>query len=183
MLKFYSNRQLSDRLGLPLSRWKRWSREFLPPDPLGGLQSGYARQYNIRDAFTVYFAGYLVSKKGFSIPEARQVLNDLNGWVRHYVVEPFSKDYHGGAGHSDDGFPQYELHIQNVQSGRPLAFSYRIRTFVRREALGADSHSLWQETYREQVLKPGDPVVGGGYPACARRVDLTRLAGHFFERI
>ena len=47
MIRFYLNRELSDRLGIRLSRWKRWSREFLPPDPLGGLQSGFARQYSL----------------------------------------------------------------------------------------------------------------------------------------
>ena len=45
MIKFYTNRELSEKLSIGLSKWKRWSREFLPPDPLGGLQSGYARQY------------------------------------------------------------------------------------------------------------------------------------------
>ena len=89
MLKYYLSRDLSERLHIPLSRWKRWSREFLPPDPLGGLQSGYARQYSVRDAFAVYWAGFLVSHLGFSIPEARRILNDLDGWLKRNVVSGF----------------------------------------------------------------------------------------------
>ena len=51
MIKFYTNKELSRTFSINLAKWKRWSREFLPPDPLGGLQSGYARQYNLDEAF------------------------------------------------------------------------------------------------------------------------------------
>ena len=61
MIRFFTNRQVAARLDIKLSRWKRWSREFLPPDPLGGLQSGLARQYTIDEAFTVYLGGYMVA--------------------------------------------------------------------------------------------------------------------------
>ena len=68
MIKFFTNRELSDKLGIKLAKWKRWSREFLPPDPLGGMQSGYARQYNPDQAFTVFLGGHLVADLKFSIP-------------------------------------------------------------------------------------------------------------------
>ena len=77
MIRFYTNRELSRALNINIARWKRWSREFLPPDPLGGLQSGYARQYTRNDAFTVFVGGYLVKDLNFTIPEARQILSDL----------------------------------------------------------------------------------------------------------
>ncbi len=81
MIKFYTNQELSRRFDIKLSRWKRWSREFLPPDPLGGLQSGYARQYNYDQAFSVYVGGFLVSELKFTIPEARMILQDLRHWL------------------------------------------------------------------------------------------------------
>ena len=81
MIKFYTNQELSQGLNIKLSRWKRWSREFLPPDPLGGFQSGYARQYNPDEAFTVFLGGYLVGDLKFSIPEARLILQDLRYWL------------------------------------------------------------------------------------------------------
>ena len=81
MIKFFTNRELSDRLGIKLSKWKRWSREFLPPDPLGGMQSGYARQYHADQAFTVFLGGHLVADLKFSIPEANQIIIDLNKWL------------------------------------------------------------------------------------------------------
>lgn len=81
MIKFYTNRELSRKLNINLARWKRWSREFLPPDPLGGLQSGYARQFNPDDAFKVYIGGHLVGNLKFTIPESKQILNDLHMWL------------------------------------------------------------------------------------------------------
>ena len=82
MIKFYINRELSAKLAIRLSKWKRWSREFLPPDPLGGLQSGYARQYTIDQAFIVFLGGHLVADLHFSIPESRQIVEDLGPWIK-----------------------------------------------------------------------------------------------------
>ena len=82
MIKFYTNRQLSQWLGINLAKWKRWSREFLPPDPLGGMQSGYARQYNLGEAFITALGGHLVGHLKYSVPEAKQIIQDLKSWLR-----------------------------------------------------------------------------------------------------
>ena len=82
MIIYYNNRQISLALQFNLSRWKRWSREFLPPDPLGGLQSGYARQYSMREAFQVALGGYLVGFMKFSVHQARTILMDLEPWMK-----------------------------------------------------------------------------------------------------
>lgn len=74
---YYNSRYISNALGIKLAKWKRWAREFLPPDPLSGQQSGYARNFNIKDAFQVYLAGYLVGSMSFSIAQARQIISDL----------------------------------------------------------------------------------------------------------
>ena len=91
MMIYYNSRDLSDNLNVNLSKWKRWVREFLPPDPLGGLQSGYARQFNLKEAFRVFLGGYLVSVLKFTIPEARQILKDLDNWLKSegfYALRP-----------------------------------------------------------------------------------------------
>jgi hypothetical protein len=75
---YYTSKHISDALDIKLARWKRWAREFLPPDPLSGRQSGYARNFNIKDAFHVYLAGYLVGTVGFTISEARHIMSDLD---------------------------------------------------------------------------------------------------------
>lgn len=81
MLKFYNNRELAIKFKINPAKWKRWSREFLAPDPLGGMQSGYARQYHPDQVFTVYFGGYLVAHLKFTIPEAKKILADLEKWL------------------------------------------------------------------------------------------------------
>ena len=90
---YYESRMLSHKLNVPLAKWKRWSREFLPSDPLGGLQSGVARQFSLKEAFRVYLGGCLVGTLKFSIPETRQILLDLNGWLKernYYSLNPKS---------------------------------------------------------------------------------------------
>ena len=84
MIKFYTNRELSHKLGINLAKWKRWSREFLPPDPLGGMQSGFARQYSPDEAFIVHLGGHLVANLKFSIPQVKQILKDLNRWLSEH---------------------------------------------------------------------------------------------------
>ena len=96
MIKFYINRELSEKLDIRLSKWKRWSREFLPPDPLGGLQSGYARQYTMDQAFVVFLGGHLVADLHFSIPEAKQIIQELGPWIkRHRPARSGKKDEQG----------------------------------------------------------------------------------------
>lgn len=74
---YFNSRYLSERLDINLAKWKRWVREFLPPDPLGGLQSGYARQFNLKEAFRVYLGGQLIGTLRFSIHETRHLLDEL----------------------------------------------------------------------------------------------------------
>ena len=182
MLKFYLNRDLSARLGIPLSRWKRWSREFLPPDPLGGHQSGYARQYSTKDAFLVYLAGFLVSTLGFSIPAARQILHDLTPWLIKNVIE------NGAWAPNQNGDtavvpPCIYLIIMPARRKVTPAFTYRIRSRIERKTLAEGETTLWQEQFTEQVIKPGEPLTAGCYPACARWVDLSAIAEHFFAQL
>jgi hypothetical protein len=88
---YFKSRYISDALDIKLAKWKRWVREFLPPDPLSGRQSGYARNFNIRDAFHVYLAGYLVGTVGFSVAQARQIMSDLEPSLKrrgYHVLHP-----------------------------------------------------------------------------------------------
>ena len=78
---YFQSKYLAEKLNINLAKWKRWSRTFLPPDPLGGLRSGYARQFSLKEAFCVHLGGYLVSTLKFTVPEAQQILHDLEGWL------------------------------------------------------------------------------------------------------
>ena len=77
-----TNRDASEKLGVKLAKWKRWSREFLPPDPGAGMQAGYAREYGMDECFTVYLGGHLVSKLKFSVPDSKRILEALIPWMK-----------------------------------------------------------------------------------------------------
>ena len=72
-----TNKELSKRFNVDLAKWKRWSREFLPPDPRAGMQQGVSREYSLEDAFTVYLGGYLIATVKLSAAESRKVISDL----------------------------------------------------------------------------------------------------------
>ncbi|MDL2269830.1 hypothetical protein LJC71_08130 [Desulfosarcina sp. OttesenSCG-928-A07] len=82
MIHYYTNREISEKLGINPARWKRWSRAFLPPDPLGGMQSGYARQYLYGDLFTVFLGGHLLSHHKLTVPESVRMISDLASWMK-----------------------------------------------------------------------------------------------------
>lgn len=166
MLKYYTNRDLSRKLDIPISKWKRWSREFLPPDPLGGYQSGFARQYSLREAFLVFLGGHLVAELRFTIPESRQILNDLESWLKQHMV-------------SRTGFPclkkkgqdpgsDYEIFIRSLSSRTQKAqpdFSYAIREMQSIRARQAGEVRTVDEQYRLSLIHGELPAETARPPA------------------
>ncbi len=154
MIKFYTNKELSQIFDINLAKWKRWSREFLPPDPLGGLQSGYARQYNLDEAFTVYLGGYLVSELKFTIPESRQILLDLHQWL---IDHGFYYDFSGQAGfETKTGEPVQRYHIAVISpvvpdTGTPN-LAYRIKAIIGRSKKENDGRLLHQEQFIQTLI-------------------------------
>jgi hypothetical protein len=157
MFRFYLNRELSDRLGFKLSRWKRWSREFLPPDPLGGLQSGFARQYSPAEAFQVYLGGHLVSNIKCSIPEAKKILEDLKEWISAQyfsyqsvedppLVQPSAKEYR----------IYIFMNIDPMQVVQP--HHYLVRRVIDEEISRGKGARIVTERYIENWLKEGETL-------------------------
>jgi len=182
MIRFYSARELAHTLSIPLNRWKRWAREFLPPDPLGGLQSGYARQYSLEEAFTVYLGGYLVSQLGFSIPESRAILLDLKEFLR--------KSLQNGSG--------TEMEPQELVCGRPSErteiaifgahqsgpsqiprFAYHARLCQPRRGLPQVGPSHWQVQYEERLM--GTPAIRAkeAFPILGKVLQLSEVCTWF----
>ena len=156
MIKFFKNRELSDKFGIKLAKWKRWSREFLPPDPLGGMQSGYARQYNPDQAFTVFFGGHLVSDLKFSIPEARQIMQDLNKWMSE---KGFFYDI-GGHTVSIKGLDalvkNYIIFIRREKrSDKQFKFIYTIRGIISNEPVLYKGFDMMKKLFVETAVNQG----------------------------
>ena len=154
MLQFYTNRDLSAIFGVNLAKWKRWSREFLPPDPLGGLQSGYARQYNLDEAFTVFLGGHLVGDLKFTIPESRHILNDLNQWL---IDHDFYFDFSGRANLEAkllDTVRHYHIAIINrkIPNHKNTGLHYQIKMAIAADWVEEDGIRMRQERFVEETI-------------------------------
>ncbi len=84
----FDARQVSSFFQVKLATWKRWSREFLPPDRKARMRSGLTRFFSPDQAFEVYLGAHLVSFLRYSIPEAREVIKGLRTWLRKNAIYP-----------------------------------------------------------------------------------------------
>jgi hypothetical protein len=151
MIQYYSNRELSEKLQINLAKWKRWSREFLPPDVLGGFQSGYARQYTIDDAFWVFLGGHLVKDLHLSIPESKRVLRDLRQWLHDNGFTNSSEKTETG----DSGSLIQEYIIAILHDAKKMTLCYQIRGMISKEILEINGIQVVQERYIEDWLFQG----------------------------
>ena len=154
MLRFFTNRELSQIFSVNLAKWKRWSREFLPPDPLGGLQSGYARQYNLDEAFTVYLGGHLVGELKFTIPESRQILYDLEQWL---LDHEFYFDFSGKANSRDKSVlpvQNYQIAVlcRNTPDADISKMVYRFKATISSEPVTYNGVLMRQDRYIESSI-------------------------------
>lgn len=144
-------------MDINLAKWKRWSREFLPPDPLGGLQSGYARQYNPNQAFVVYLGGILVSTLKYSIPEAKKILEDLDDWM---AGSGFNYDFSGNSSSQkiDPPIQRYIVYITRKKLPMPhiIEFSYSIRGILSTQSRLLNGLQVMEERYVETKIGHDD---------------------------
>jgi len=184
MIKFFTNRELSDRLGIKLSKWKRWSREFLPPDPLGGMQSGYARQYNPDQAFTVFLGGHLVADLKFSIPEANQIIIDLNKWLSE---KGFFFDLRG---HSvfDNGLDalikKYIIFIRREKGpDKRFQFIYTARGVISNEPVQYKGFEIMKKLYVETSVNQGPEKPSEMDMNVVKTLYITGILGDFVDAV
>jgi hypothetical protein len=175
---YYTNRDISSKLSIPIAKWKRWSREFLPPDPLGGYQSGFARHFSLREAFTVFVGGYLVSELRLTVPEAKTILKHLDGWTKRHIV-------------SRAGFPclanghraDYDILIRSSDDGkRSLSFGCSVRQKLSSTERREGGLRVVEDRF---ILTEITPAVeaAGLRPAAVRVLRMTRVARWFAEKM
>ncbi len=185
MIRFYTNKELSRKFKLNLARWKRWSREFLPPDALGGLQSGFARQYNRDEAFTVFLGGHLVGSLRYTIPEARQILKDLRQWL---VDHEFYFDFYGKArSRAKTAAPitAYQVLILDDHSGSAgsLRFFYQIKAIISEEPLDDNGLQMHREIFIRSAFGPEktEPVLSAA--KSYRVLNISCLRNDFLKAL
>jgi len=171
---YYQSKYLSQKLEINLAKWKRWSRAFLPADALGGLQSGVARQFNLKEAFKVYLGGFLVGELKFTIPEAIKIMSDLSSWLKargFYHLQPqISRS-------ASDARSAHHIYICCLSHNR---FAYTIRTIIANTSSDTDRR---QETYTQTLLHTlSDPILSEAVDN-AQMVAVTTLYLNFLDRI
>jgi len=170
------NSELAEKLGIPHTKIKRWTREFLPPDPLARKQSGYTRTLSDNEAFKVYLGGHLVSALNFSVHEARIILEDLKDWLsaKGLLPDVESLDLH-------ELEKQVSIFYVDIMRGGAEKFWYFVKGSVERQHLAGTINGveLAQEQYVQYTIG-GDmkflsselrPV----HPLDQNRIDQKRL--------
>ena len=185
MIHFYTNRQLADRLNIKLSRWKRWSREFLPPDPIGGMQSGLARQYSVTEAFLVYLGGYLVASLNFSIPEARIILTDLQPLFHSLGFSDSGGRSLTDAEQSVEDIKAHHLRIWRLPGTKsaPLRFGYLLRQRLQKAKFNDPKQSVIEERVLETRFHRPTSESFSDEPMNWRTLNIGLLHQGFLERI
>jgi hypothetical protein len=180
MIIYYTNKEISKKLNINLARWKRWSRSFLPPDPLGGMQSGYARQYLFKDIFKIFLGGHLLSHLKLGVPESQHVLADLSPWLKKNGFLSLNGDHGAGTEKSDQsgGYRIYFRHMSAAKSKNRSGFSYLIRKTISTESYTLlkemQTKEIYIETYINHTLSNGSVFLKD---PCVRLINLSALFG------
>lgn len=165
-----------------LAKWKRWSREFLPPDPLGGMQSGYARQYNPDQAFKIYLGGLLVSDLKFTIPEAKQILDDLEEWLvsqGYYIVA-------GNVAQQTAIEKQVQKYSIHIMADKKTGLFYAMRGILSNQPfdlVDLRDVQIRKEQYVESVIVPNEKNHVNLDPTTIRMVNITGLFNTFLKNL
>jgi len=180
LLKLFNNRLLSEKLQINLAKWKRWSREFLPPDPLGGLQSGYTREYNPDDAFKVFLGGFLVTELKYSIPDTKQILQDLGNWMMDNGFEYESGGDGGLSKKENPGINNFVILMVKNENG---TFSYTIRGIVSTISVFDGENHTKNERYIEKPIGCVDniPVTMESYKI--KIINISKVLEVFVRRL
>ena len=184
MIKFFTNREASNRLDINLSKWKRWSREFLPPDPLGGMQSGFARQYSPDGAFTVFLGGHLVADLKFTIPEAKQIVKDLHPWFGQngfYFDSGINGAVNPGVGQL---VKKYIIFIARQKDpDNTIRFIYTIRGIISNEPVNYQGFEIMKERYMETTIGLQTKKISAADVNIVKTVNISDALNHFVVRL
>ena len=85
-----TNRVFSEKLGIPIGKVRRNTKELLGDDPKATRRSGYGREFTVNEGFYVFLGGILVSNHGLTFGQARDALEIITPWLllNQLVPEP-----------------------------------------------------------------------------------------------
>jgi hypothetical protein len=181
MLRFFTNRELSRNLFIPLAKWKRWSREFLPPDPLGGLRSGVARRYSVDQALTVFIGGHLVAELKMSIPEARQIMVDLRSCFNDIGAFVGTRIHHRYQLEGYGAILAFSIFFSREWSAtrNPSSFNYTVRGLISRKKIDVGDRKVFREDYLEEPIPPSNLTTFAVYEPFIKTLPISAIVDQF----
>ncbi len=113
--------ELADTFKMSHTRLKRHTREILGPDqnPDVGMRLGKSRELGEQDSYKVYLGYHLISDLGFTMHEAKEILEDLEPWLREQGLFPGSKKKS-----SKIKIKRWIVNIMRFRQGENRGFSY-----------------------------------------------------------
>jgi hypothetical protein len=136
-----TNQALADITGIPYGKIRRHVKETLPPDLRATIQSGYAREYSLRDAYYIYLVVHMVAGLKVTAPEAKIIIDSVRDWLTEKNLFPGEDEIHWERT-LDEG---YEILIQ--REGSDSGFCCVAVKRLKKELIEAPA------TYREEYTQ------------------------------
>jgi hypothetical protein len=92
-MKTITSREFSDTLNIDPQKVRRWSRDLFGIDQTAGQASGRARTYTIDKALFLYLGSILIADRGLSIPDTKEVLEQIKPWMKKEGYFPIRRNY------------------------------------------------------------------------------------------
>jgi hypothetical protein len=109
-----TNKIMSEKLGIPISKVRRNTKELLGEDPKATRRSGYKREFSLNEGFLVFLGGELVSRFNLSFGNARKALDVIKPWLlkNGLVPEPPKEAGREGIDDPDSEDPLTEVNTE-----------------------------------------------------------------------
>jgi hypothetical protein len=147
------NKEISEKFEIPLTKVRRYSKKFLPADPVAIQHSGKAREHSINDAFKIYLAEHLIVDMGFLTEQAQNIMHELGPWLEHNGFFPEN---------APGVVPVQEptlIHI--IRAGTPSGFFYKSVKLIHQKALEQDTIHRYERNYIEEDIMERPQVIDG----------------------
>ena len=147
------NKELSEKFGIPLTKIRRYAKDFLPPDPEATQHSGKARKHHMNEALTIYLAEHLIADMGFKTKEAKNILKVLEPWL-------FRKGFYP---EKPPGVVPEEGHtlIHIIRAGTESGFFYKSVKLIYNKPIEQDKMHTYERHYIEQDIIERPKYFGG----------------------
>jgi hypothetical protein len=144
--------ELAGMIDVSTTKARRYAKELLAPDPEATRQSGKAREINDDEGFIIWLGLHLVNKMGFSMNDAKAIINDLRPWMESKGLFPDMK-------FKPDGRAiDYDIQIKRATTAS--GFWYLAKGWIHKRRIEDHGESIMQDHYYSEKPIMDPPVKG-----------------------